>query len=80
MVSERRLPLADAARLMVATAASQADAFIAAWGYKYKFNTLRPRPYIRSTIDSLWEPQIPTPHFLSIRLGIRRNHPPLPQY
>ena len=63
MVSERRLSLADAARLMVATAASQADAFIASWGYKYKFNTLRPRPYIRSTMDSLWEPFIPTPPF-----------------
>ena len=63
MVSERRLRVSDAARLMVATSAAQADAFISAWGYKYRFNSLRPRPYIRSTMDSTWEPQIPTPPF-----------------
>jgi membrane-associated phospholipid phosphatase len=63
MVSERRLTVSDAARLMVAAASSQADAFIASWGYKYKYMTIRPRPYIRSVIDSTWEPLIGTPPF-----------------
>ncbi|MEP6733382.1 MAG: vanadium-dependent haloperoxidase [bacterium] len=63
MVSERHLSATGAAWLMVLTAAAQADAFIASWGYKYQFNTLRPRPYIRSLIDSTWEPFIPTPPF-----------------
>ena len=63
MVSERNLAAADAARLMVMTAASQADAFIASWGNKYKYNLLRPRTYIRRVIDPSWEPLIPTPPF-----------------
>lgn len=63
MVSERHLSAEDAARVMMLTAVSHADAFIASWGYKYQFNTIRPRPYIRSNIDSTWEPLIPTPPF-----------------
>jgi hypothetical protein len=63
LVSERRLSAPEAARLMVVTAVAQADAFIASWGYKYQFNTIRPRTYIRSVIDSTWEPLIPTPPF-----------------
>jgi membrane-associated phospholipid phosphatase len=63
MVSERHLSAADAARLMVMTSVAQADAFIAAWGYKYRYNRLRPRAYIRGLIDPTWEPLIPTPPF-----------------
>ncbi len=63
MVSERQMSAADAARTMVLTAAAMADAFIASWGYKYQYNFLRPRPYIRSMIDSTWEPMISTPPF-----------------
>jgi membrane-associated phospholipid phosphatase len=63
MVSERHMTLEDAARLMVLTAAAQADAFIASWGYKYQYNFIRPRTYIRRLIDSTWEPLIPTPPF-----------------
>jgi hypothetical protein len=63
MVSQRKLDAPSAARIMVLTAASQADAFIASWGYKYKFNLLRPRTYIRRVIDPQWEPLIPTPPF-----------------
>jgi membrane-associated phospholipid phosphatase len=63
MVSQRRLSAEEAARLMVLTAAAQADAFIATWGYKYRQNLTRPRTYIRSIIDSTWEPLIPTPPF-----------------
>ena len=63
MVSERRLSAEDAVRLMVLTSVAQADAFIATWGYKYQYNLLRPRAYIRGLADSAWEPLIPTPPF-----------------
>jgi hypothetical protein len=63
MVSQRRMSAEDAALLMVQTSVAQADAFIAAWGYKYRYNLIRPRTYIRSVIDSVWEPLIPTPPF-----------------
>lgn len=63
MVSERKLAADEAARLMLATSLAQADAFIAAWGYKYQFNVVRPRTYIRRVIDSTWEPLISTPPF-----------------
>lgn len=63
MVGERHLSAEDAARLMVLTSAAQADAFISSWGYKYKYNLIRPRTYIRRLIDSTWEPLIPTPPF-----------------
>jgi membrane-associated phospholipid phosphatase len=63
VVSERRLPAPDAARLVLLTAVAQADAFIASWGYKYRHNLIRPRAYIRRVIDPTWEPAIPTPPF-----------------
>lgn len=63
LISERRLGITDAVRLVLATSLSQGDAFIAAWGYKYQYNLLRPRTYIRRVIDSTWEPQISTPPF-----------------
>ena len=63
LISERHLSAADAAQLLLATAVAQADAFIAAWGYKYAFNLLRPRTYIRRVMDKTWEPLIPTPPF-----------------
>ena len=63
MISQRQLPAADAARILVQTAVAQADAFIASWGYKYQYNLLRPRTYIREGIDPTWEPLIPTPPF-----------------
>ncbi len=63
MVSERKLSAEDAARLMVLTSLAQADAFIATWGYKYQYNLIRPRTYIRRVADSTWEPLIPTPPF-----------------
>jgi membrane-associated phospholipid phosphatase len=63
MVAAHGLSAEDAARLMVLTAVAQADAFIASWGYKYRFNLLRPRTYIRAVLDSTWEPLIPNPPF-----------------
>ncbi len=63
MVSQRGLSAEDAARAMLLTALAQADAFIASWGFKYQLNGVRPRGYIRSVIDSTWEPLIPNPPF-----------------
>lgn len=63
MVSERRLKADEAAWMMAATGVSLADAFIAAWGYKFKLNLIRPRTFIRQAIDPNWEPFIPTPPF-----------------
>ena len=63
MVSERHLSAEEAARTMVLTAAAQADAFVSSWGYKYQYNLIRPRTYIRRLMDSTWEPLIPTPPF-----------------
>ena len=63
MVSERKLSAEAAARLMVLTSVAQADAFVATWGYKYQYNLIRPRTYIRRVADSTWEPLIPTPPF-----------------
>lgn len=63
MVAERHLSGNDAARLMMLTALAQADAFIAAWGYKFQYSLIRPRTFIRRVIDSTWEPLIPTPPF-----------------
>jgi membrane-associated phospholipid phosphatase len=63
MIGERKLDADAAVRLVLGTSLAQADAFIAAWGYKYQFNVLRPRTYIRRFIDSTWEPLIPTPPF-----------------
>jgi membrane-associated phospholipid phosphatase len=63
MIAERGLAADAGSHLLMATAVSQADAFIASWGYKYKFSLLRPRTYIRRVLDPAWEPLIPTPPF-----------------
>jgi PAP2 superfamily len=63
MVSERHLTGEQAAWVMATTGISLADAFIAAWGYKFQLNLIRPRTFIRATMDSTWEPAIPTPPF-----------------
>ena len=57
------LSAAAAAGVVLAASVAVADAFIAAWGYKYRAMTLRPRTYIRRLIDPRWEPAIPTPPF-----------------
>lgn len=63
LIRDQRLAAPASARLALATAVAQADAFIAAWGYKYTFTLLRPRTYIRRVLDPAWEPLIPTPPF-----------------
>lgn len=63
LVSQRGLTAEQAARAVLLTAVAQADAFISSWGYKYRYNLIRPRTLIRRLIDSTWEPLIPTPPF-----------------
>jgi hypothetical protein len=63
LTSQRGLSAEAAARLFLVGSAAQADAFLASWGYKYQYNQIRPRTYIRRVIDSAWEPQVPTPPF-----------------
>lgn len=63
MVNARNVHAADAARIWALTSIAQADAFIAAWDYKFKYSLIRPRTYIRRVIDPNWEPAIPTPPF-----------------
>lgn len=63
MIGQRNLSANEASRLFVVSAVAQADAFIAVWGYKFQYNLIRPRTYIRRVIDPAWEPQIPTPPF-----------------
>jgi hypothetical protein len=40
-----------------------ADAFIACWHTKYRYNLLRPITYIRGVIDDSWTPMLVTPPF-----------------
>jgi hypothetical protein len=42
---------------------AQADAFIACWASKFRYNLLRPVTYIKRHIDKAWEPLLVTPPF-----------------
>src|SRR5262249_21328539 len=53
----------QAAWLMAVTSTGLADAFVSAWAYKFRLNLIRPRTFIRQTMDSTWEPAIATPPF-----------------
>jgi membrane-associated phospholipid phosphatase len=63
MAGEKQLNALETARLMMQTSVAVADAFVAAWRVKFMMNTIRPRTYIRMTMDPAWEPLIPTPPF-----------------
>jgi membrane-associated phospholipid phosphatase len=63
MIGERHLDAGHAAWLTTVSSVALADAFISAWGYKFRLNLIRPRTFIRQTLDPNWEPFIPTPPF-----------------
>jgi hypothetical protein len=69
LVSQLGLSTEQALEVFALATVAQADAFIAVWRAKYAFNTVRPRTYIRRTMDPAWEPVIATPPFPSYPSG-----------
>jgi membrane-associated phospholipid phosphatase len=63
LAGEKGLTALETARLAMLTSVAVADAFIATWRVKFAMNTIRPRTYIRATMDPQWEPLLPTPPF-----------------
>lgn len=55
--------LARAAQAYAGVGIAVADAFIACWATKYRYNLLRPVTYIRNFIDPDWMPLLTTPPF-----------------
>jgi hypothetical protein len=63
-IAERdALPAERVAATLAKLGAAQADAFIACWDTKFRYNLLRPVTYIRRHIDKAWEPLLITPPF-----------------
>jgi hypothetical protein len=63
------LPLDRAADAYARLGIAVADAFIACWNAKYRYNLLRPVTYIRRTIDPAWTPLLVTPPFPEFTSG-----------
>jgi hypothetical protein len=57
------LSLADAAEAYAKLGVAVADAFIACWHTKYRYNVLRPVTYIQRVIDADWTSLLVTPPF-----------------
>ncbi|TAG13570.1 MAG: phosphatase PAP2 family protein [Rhodobacterales bacterium] len=63
-IAERdAIPAEVVASALAKLGAAQADAFIACWDTKFRYNLLRPVTYIRRHIDKTWEPLLITPPF-----------------
>jgi hypothetical protein len=63
-IAERdALPVETIAATLAKLGAAQADAFIACWDTKFRYNLLRPVTYIKRHIDKAWEPLLITPPF-----------------
>lgn len=60
---EEGMDLAQASEAFALTGIATADAFIACWHSKFKFNLLRPVTYIQRVIDPDWQSYITTPVF-----------------
>jgi hypothetical protein len=69
LVSQLKLSTEQALEVFALSTLAQADAFIAIWHAKYAYNTVRPRTYIRRTMDPSWDPVIVTPPFPSYPSG-----------
>lgn len=63
LLGDMDLSLGDAAEAYARVGMAVADAFIACWHTKYKYNLLRPVTYIQKVIDPSWMPYITTPAF-----------------
>ncbi|MGH3102611.1 MAG: vanadium-dependent haloperoxidase [Gaiellaceae bacterium] len=56
-------PLDRAAEAYARFGIAVADAFIACWRTKYRYNLLRPVTYVRRVLDPAWTPLLATPPF-----------------
>jgi membrane-associated phospholipid phosphatase len=63
VAEERGLDLTARVEALARMGIGQADAFIACWAAKYRFNTVRPITYIQKVIDKAWTPLLNTPPF-----------------
>lgn len=63
ILDDRDAGLEESADVMARLGIAQADAFIANWEAKYRYDLLRPVTYIRRVIDKAWEPLLITPPF-----------------
>lgn len=63
VLQDRNSGLEETAQTMALLGIAQADAFIANWADKYRYDLLRPVTYIRRLIDPKWEPRLITPPF-----------------
>jgi PAP2 superfamily len=63
VLRRERASLALAAEVYAKTGMAVADAFIACWFQKYRYNLLRPVTYIQRLIDPAWVPALVTPPF-----------------
>ena len=69
VVRALELPLDRAAEAYARVGIAVADAFIACWNAKYRYNLLRPVTYIRRVIDPAWTPLLITPPFPEFTSG-----------
>jgi hypothetical protein len=60
---KQKLSLSKTAYTHALVAMGIADAFIACWNEKYKYNRVRPVTAIKKLIDPLWSPLLQTPPF-----------------
>lgn len=68
VAADRRLSLADAARLFAVLNAAMADAAVVCWDCKYRFDVWRPVTAVRE-VDPAWSPLLPTPPFPAYTSG-----------
>jgi hypothetical protein len=69
IASRDALPARQIASTLAKLGVAQADAFIACWATKFRYNLLRPVTYIRHHIDPKWEPLLTTPPFPEFTSG-----------
>jgi membrane-associated phospholipid phosphatase len=68
-IRSRRLSLNEAAGVYAKVGIGVADAFIACWKGKYKYNLMRPITYIQQNINPTWTSFIVTPPFPAYASG-----------
>jgi hypothetical protein len=63
VAEEEGLDLSATVEALARMGIGQADAFIACWEAKFRFDTIRPISYIQKVIDKAWVPLLNTPPF-----------------